>query len=499
MTKKSHLIKASVLNEHSAEKSGALLFVYASVDRKIDKNVEFASFTCSKCNTEFAALKGTSPYCVTCGDEDVYEDEDQQLEVETFTDADKELASITCSSCNTLNIVKITTASVLGSSINCVTCGHTQEFQAPVIAAEDEEYGEDENGGQDSFGDLDGDEKLEGDDTEVDFTDSEVIEEEPAEEPAEEPSEDAVANDVVAVDETDDGVETTDDAEADEEMEEEDYEDYEEETLAKLLGKGEFALNRVSDTIIASINSIPVATLAKVDSGNNENFFYANEFASAIKHTVKQVGLEKGLGQFGFSFAKIKIPVTEIVSKRVSAGVQKETAKVNTQLGNMTADFEQCFGIALSALNKGFFKGKSNPLREGFVSHLTTANMHNPKKVVDNVFKTYGQEMNRAAFELAKELMSKSVEFRNEIAEAVGETNYRDAEADDEDESSEDIDLENRLEGAGLKPARKVETSSTTEVKTHKLNNSAQRSVEVSRVLESVRQRATKGELFPKF
>ena len=264
------------------------------------------------------------------------------------------------------------------------------------------------------------------------------------------------------------------------------------------MGKGDFALERVSNILVASINSIPVATLAKEDAGTNEKFFYATEFASAIKHNVKQVGVEKALGEFGFSFAKVKIPVAEIIAKRVTAGVQKETAKVNTQLETMTADFEQCFGIALSALNKGFFKGKSNPLRDGFVSHLTTANMQNPKKVVDNVFKTYGQEMNRAAFELAKELMSKSLEFRNEIAEAVGETNYQDAEADGDESDSDEGDLESRLEGAGVRPTRKVETSATKEVKTPK-TVAGVKQVEVSRVLEDVRARAKTGSIFPKF
>lgn len=509
MTKKAHLIKASVLNNHSAEKSGALLFVYASTDRSINKKAEFASFKCGKCNTEFAALKGTEPYCVTCGTEDVYEDEGQQLDTETYENPDKELASISCSSCNTQNIVKLETASVFGSVMHCVTCGTSIDFQSPIVSNTDE----DGNELQDSFDDT-----LEGADTDVDFTESETLEE-PEEETTETTSEEevetpegettneentdttdngeTVAEEETNTEETPEGTESTEETpEEENESDDDDYEDFEEETLAKLMGNGSFTLDRVSDIIVASVNSIPIATLAKEDAGDNSKHFFAPEFASAIKHTVKQLGIEKGLENYQFSFAKVKIPVKDIISKRVNAGLQKEVASVNSKLETLTADFEQCFGIALSALNKGFFKNKSNPLKEGFVAHLTTAGIRSPSKIVDNVFKTYGKDMNLAAFELAKDLMSKSVEFRNELAESIGESNYQ--ETDNEDASSDEDTLESRLEGAGLKP--RVETSKTNEVKSQKsfTVNKGQDSMVVSSAVEKARKLSGTGSIFLK-
>ncbi len=450
MTKKAHLVKASVLNGHSAESSGALLFVYASPTPSVDKSAELSAYKCGKCNTEFAALAKTEPFCITCGDEDVYEDNEQVLDVEEYEDPDEELASIPCSDCHTKNIVKLTTASVLGAQVHCVTCGSAINFQAPVVAEAEGDSGMDEETNDalhDSFedtleeDDLTGSEEIEG---------ADELEEANGDEGSESESDDAGEPE---------GSESNE-AEGEEEGEEEDgleETDYEEETLAKLVGNGTLTLDRVGDVLVASVNNLPVATLARDDAAEYANVFHGAEFATAIRHTVKQVGVEKGLSQYGFAFASVKVPVKDIVTKRVTAKVQAEIATLNSRAETLAADLEQAFGIALAALNKNFFKGETNPLKTAFVDMLTTANVRNPARQVDNVFKAHGDAMNRAAFELAKKLLGKSVAHRNEIAASVLDANYQ-VIASDENEEEEEVDdtsLEQRLEGAGLRSVGK--------------------------------------------
>ena len=467
MSKKAHLVKASVINQHSAENKGALIFVYASADRKINKEEELSAYHCKKCSTEFAALRKLNPICITCGTDDVEEDDTQGLDVESF-DSDDELASITCASCGTHNIVTLETASVLGSKIHCSACGEGIEFRAPELSeCENEESDEqDDVEFSEANSDLDLSE-TESDNEDLDEDDLEDDLEDDADVDSDLDDDEVIGN-------------SDDDEIADEE-------NYSEQELSSMV-KGELTLSRINDVIVASVNNLPVATLAKKDSGSNENLFHAASFTTAIQETVKRVGLKNGLSHYGFSLAKVKVPVTKIMKKKVAKKVEKEVAALNTKVDDVIENFDQCFGIALAALNKGFFKGKTNPLKDGFVAQLSTAGIKSAGTVVDKVFKTYGNEMNLAAFELAKDLMGKSQEFRNEIAEAVGESNYQDSADIENDSESDDLDnqpLEARLEGSGLLPRRQTELS-----KLHSVKN-----VEVSNIIENVRK-LSGGSLF---
>lgn len=463
MTKKAHLVKASVLNGHSAESSGALLFVYASPTPSVDKDAVMSAYSCGKCSTQFAALAKTEPFCITCGAEDVYEDEDQDLDVEEFEDADEELASIPCGDCNTKNIVKLTTANVLGAQVHCVTCGSSINFQAPALAGAEEEYDDLEDAEDmdvdtnDALHDSFEDTLDEGDD----FTGTEDLDEseEVSSEDDAESDDPFDAEDLPEDDDDTEVAETEEDDAADDEAEDEDFE---EETLASLIGTGTLSIERVGDVLVASVNNLPIATLAQEDAGTYANVFHGAEFASAIRHTVKQQGISKGLATYNFAFAKAKLPVGRIVKRRVARKVESKLLRVEAANATYSDDFEQAFGIALAAMNKGFFKGESNPLKEGFIQALTTANVRNPSKLVDNVFRSFGNEMARTAFDRTKKLLGQSAEVRNEIAEAVMDTNYQETEEVDLDdqEDNDDLSLESRLEGAGLRQAgRKAETA----------------------------------------
>jgi len=469
MSKKAHLVKASVINQHSAENKGALIFVYASADRKINKEEELSAYHCKKCSTEFAALRKLNPICITCGTDDVEEDDTQGLDVESF-DSDDELASITCASCGTHNIVTLETASVLGSKIHCSACGEGIEFRAPELS-------ECENEESDEQDDVEFSEAT----SDLDLSETESDNEDLDEDDLEDDLEDDANADVDSDLDDDEVIGNSDDDEI------ADEENYSEQELSSMV-KGELTLSRINDVIVASVNNLPVATLAKKDSGSNENLFHAASFTTAIQETVKRVGLKNGLSHYGFSLAKVKVPVTKIMKKKVAKKVEKEVAALNTKVDDVIENFDQCFGIALAALNKGFFKGKTNPLKDGFVAQLSTAGIKSAGTVVDKVFKTYGNEMNLAAFELAKDLMGKSQEFRNEIAEAVGESNYQDSADIENDSESDDLDnqpLEARLEGSGLLPRRQTELS-----KLHSVKN-----VEVSNIIENVRK-LSGGSLF---
>ena len=461
MTKKAHLTKASLINSASSE-NGALFYIYASLKPKVDTSKVLSAFHCNSCNTQFAAIAETKksiPFCVTCGDDDVEMDKsDEAPEIEDFAD-DDELANVECSNCKTQNIMTLQTASKMGSQIHCVTCGSTINYNPPVEAEAD--MGEDYNIEDDLDQGLDSDEE------DVDLTQTENIpseyveptgekeevaaeEEKPEESPeAEDALEGESSSDDEAGEESSSSDEDSD--EEDEGDEEEDFDDadIEESSLIKIIKKGSFSLTRNGDVLVASIGEIPVAHLEKADAGQNENSFFSTSFDSAIRHGVKKLGAEKALAHYGFKFTTIQVPVSESVKTKVAATLTKEEAKLEKKIADMSKDFEQSQSIAMAALNKNFFRGKQNPLRSAFIDELTVAGVRSPKKLVDKILANYSSAYSKAVIELARELMTKSVKHRNELANSVGEMNYR-TDASDE---SEEQDLEtnwNPLETASL-------------------------------------------------
>jgi hypothetical protein len=125
-----------------------------------------------------------------------------------------------------------------------------------------------------------------------------------------------------------------------------------------------------------------------------------------------------------------------------------------TALGS---DFEQCLGIASVGLNKDFFKGKSNALKVGLYNELSNAGVHKPAALVQRVFAQYSQAFVATLVETAQELMGKSVEVRNQLAETLGSINTLAMNDEDDEENLDDdgIEVTARLNGAALRPERK--------------------------------------------
>ena len=514
--KKAHLVKASVLNAASDEK-GAGFYVIAAAAPEVNKDTVLSAFKCGDCTTQFSALAGSQPFCVTCGSEEVdVEDGEGALSPEDIGD-DENLANVECSSCGTHNIVTLETASALGTKMHCVTCGTEIEYMPPTEGEDVEENLEDVELSAD--GDDLTDEEM--DDVDLTINDEEdeteeveaaaaatdaapkaaetdvkapaapvdnvkpadapvvVVEEpKPAAEPiamaASDDSEDADESAESAEDDADDAEETADAAASDDEMvgddaagyDEDEEVDFEESCLAAIV-QGDLSIERYGDRIVAFVGGIPVGHLTRANAGQNEGVFATTAFANAIKHTVRQVGAEKALAHYNFQLAAVKFPVPELVNERVTAGVEKAQREIASKIKDVSDDFRQAVGIVAAGLNKGWFKGSPHVLKEAFKNELAASGFKGASRVVDKVFAQYNDPYHKSLFEKAQELLSKSVEFRNELATSIGDMNYQPTsvvEAGDEVDMDETVPTEARLEGAGLRRGGKTQETSSLAV-----------------------------------
>ena len=451
--KKAHLVKASVLNA-AADEKGANFYVIAASVPEVDKNIALASFQCGSCSTHFSAVKDSQPFCVTCGSEDVDVDSgDDALEAEDLG-SDEDLANVECSACGTHNIVTLTTASALGTKMHCVTCGTEIEYMPPSdnVGMSDGDIEEDVEDVEVSADADAGDDESELDDAEVTLTDD--LEETSAEGEDDTEEGESEKDEVEEEAGEKDSAETDSDESADDDAEV----DSEEATLAAI-AQGDLSVERIGDRIVAFVGGIPVGHLTREKAGDNTGVFASTSFTNAIKHTARQIGAEKALAHYKFELATVKFPVPAIVEARVKASVEDAQKEIAARIKDVSADLRQSMSIAAAGLNKGWFKGQPHVLKEAFKNELAASGFKGAARVVDKVFAQYSDPYHKFLFEKAQELLSKPVEFRNELASAIGDMAYQVSNADmDEDDadSDEDQTLESRLEGASLRRTGKA-------------------------------------------
>ena len=120
--------------------SGFLSTVLASEHLKLSK-VNLAAFNCLHCNTQFASLSKTKPFCITCGSDEVV---DLATTKEPEQIKSSKALSITCASCGTHNIINDRVMSSLHGHAHCITCGENLAWSDSADNWSEEEKANDE-------------------------------------------------------------------------------------------------------------------------------------------------------------------------------------------------------------------------------------------------------------------------------------------------------------------------------------------------------------------
>lgn len=467
--------RASLLNvtdKHS--------LVIATTLPELPKKARISAYTCKACHTEFASNSGSEPYCVNCGADDVEQTPENQTP-EVPKD-DEELMAVQCKNheCSTYNIVHAKWGNVLDGVMHCVTCGTVLAYDNPfndgkdapadtrpaegkkgtpadtrpaegksgtpadTRPAKDEDIISEHAGDNEDFeerpwrqqqsadGDMETEEFESGDPDDVDVTLVEPIDgDQSAEEMVEPDSEEAAEDDF--------GMDAEQEACEDVAM-----------TLSSVVlankPKAAFGLIQADDRILATLGGVHVATLEKANAGPNAEVFYSKSLSRAIEEMAATQGPKQALAHFGFKHVALKFPQSKTVAALVRKKVQAAAEDFNEKGDSLRADLEQCVAIAAAGLNRNFFSKHENVLRKGFIQALTTAGVRNSERVVAGVFARFGDDYHRTLLALATDLMKKSVDVRNELAEAIQETNP--AAAPQQEQQTDDENLEARVEAA---------------------------------------------------
>lgn len=433
-TKAEHAVVARTLNQVS-ESQGSLIAVLATPGYKLPKNPTLASFHCKGCDTHFAAHQDSKPFCVTCGCDDVTQEETAAAKrtPETLTE-DQALAGVLCFHCHNMNIVTNEVASKLDGAMHCVVCGSDLGFD-DITSEEEDTHIDDENGVdplEEETEETDG----------QDFTDPNDVADKDAENAASQTTK------IESEDNADDldppvGVEDLDqttvplidpNAEAvDVPMDEINPDDIDPDDVAVI---------QTSSAAYLLAHGVPVASMNAGEATEiGADLFDKGMLERTVKASLERNGLKATMAQLGFKAIVAKIPLKKLVDDRVQAALAEKTAEVTAKVSSLGEDFKQSMLIAMAGLQKNFFRGHTHTLKAAFFDELTAAKVRSPEKLVDRVFRNYGGAYMSALMELATELMQKPVEARNALAEAVDIANYMDAGSEDgDDEDDEDGD-----------------------------------------------------------
>jgi DNA-directed RNA polymerase subunit RPC12/RpoP len=212
--------------------------------------------------------------------------------------------------------------------------------------------------------------------------------------------------------------------------------------------------------VLAQVNGVQIATLSAEQAGDNAKVMHSRAFHSAVAAYSKQHGVRKALAHFKFAETQVKFPQTKTVAALVQTRVAEKASMYQESVSELNDNMAHSLQLAAAGLARGSFKGKDNVLMKTLASVLTTHGIKHADRVVQAAFVRSGDAYHETLLEVASSLLAKGHEYRNELADLLGETNAPDLGEVEDGAGTES--LASRLETSGLKPSNTVVSTPET-------------------------------------
>jgi hypothetical protein len=191
---------------------------------------------------------------------------------------------------------------------------------------------------------------------------------------------------------------------------------------------------------------VAVATASAVD-GNAElkRIFSTPTFRDAVIATANADGIEQALTDYGFARINPDIDVQAVVEHAIMA---KAEARVQETLQQVDAEREEtktrlmaALATASMGINRGVFKGKTNPTINRLIAALSAAGVGNAEQIVHTAFQDTGDQASQMVVEAAMNLLSQPLEVQNSYADMVAQASYQAAGHKDVEQRLSDWDV----------------------------------------------------------
>jgi hypothetical protein len=180
------------------------------------------------------------------------------------------------------------------------------------------------------------------------------------------------------------------------------------------------------DAWLASLNGMPVAYATRENSGKNLDIFNDTAFGRAVCAQAKS-GSKAALAEFGFKAFVVKASVKQKVQSQVDSQVAETRTALSEENKMYQARFLAALSTAAVGINRGFFAGLNNPVKQQLWESLNAVGIQDAEVLIDNVLSTSSDLYHKVLFDKAQEILSKSAEVQDELAQTVLGTNYQKA------------------------------------------------------------------------
>lgn len=251
-------------------------------------------------------------------------------------------------------------------------------------------------------------------------------------------------------------------------------------------------------SVIRANRIIATMTERRAIKAKVADMYMSDQFQEVTANAMETKGLRKGLKSMGFVMASVNVSTNKVVEARVKAQVSASAGAVKAKAQAQAKIMEQSLAIASVGVNRRFFKGHENPLKDALVAALAQAGVRNGHRLVSAAFAEHGTAYAQSIVTLAQKISAAPEEVRENYVDsldmttgdaddvvpvgadadesAVSEWDAADDVEDVDDEFAADIGIEGALATAGVRRQRVT-------AGVHAPRNQGQYSVQASTIL----------------
>jgi hypothetical protein len=182
-------------------------------------------------------------------------------------------------------------------------------------------------------------------------------------------------------------------------------------------------------TWIAFYDGMPVAKATASNALKHSDIFNKPLFGNAFLATAKENSVQEALSAFGFKeFCpefNVESHVENEIATQVEAKVKDVEDKHQTESNDYNERMQSALATAAQGINRNFFKGivNPNPIKTALASSLAAAGLREPEAIIAKAFADHSDAYHKNLINKASEIVAKSIEIQNELAEAVAGSN----------------------------------------------------------------------------
>lgn len=183
-----------------------------------------------------------------------------------------------------------------------------------------------------------------------------------------------------------------------------------------------------------------------------EEIYHSENYAEVVIAEMQVRGLRKGLTQAGFVLAKVKVDSQDTIKMAVKQQVNASVSKMRVETAKRMDCLQQSLAIASVGIERSFFKGRTNPIREALEVELVAAGVRNARRIVRDVFATHGIAYSQQLIATASALADAPEATRDQMADALDLVAPMDAAEDDELFEDINNEVDDLVEDDNLEP-----------------------------------------------